>query len=71
MLYIFRLHLYVLRGQFLPCFLHGIGREKELAALRINLDVACYVTKLLGHGVYRLSCCIYLVCFYYTGWEVP
>ena len=25
MLYIFGLHLYALRGQFLPCFLHGIG----------------------------------------------
>ena len=60
MLYIFELHLYALRGQFLPCFLHGIGREKELAVLRIDLDVACYVTKLLRHDVYRLSCLVEL-----------
>ena len=60
MLYIFELHLYALRGQFLPCFLHGIGREKELAVLRIDLDVACHVTKLLRHDVYRLSCLVEL-----------
>ena len=60
MLCIFGLHLYALRGQFLPCFLHGIGRKKELAVLRIDLDVACYVTKLLRHDVYRLSCLVEL-----------
>ena len=47
-------------GQLLHRLTHGIGRKKELAVLRIDLDVACYVTKLLRHDVYRLSCLVEL-----------
>ena len=34
---------------------HGVRREKKLAALGKDLNVAADITKLLGHGVYRLS----------------
>ena len=58
-LYILQLHLYASRGHFvlvvLPCLLHGVRRKKKLAALGKDLDVAADITKLLGHGVYRLS----------------
>ena len=53
--YIRTLRVYALRGQFLPCLLHGVRRKKKLAALGKDLDVAADITKLLGHGVYRLS----------------
>ena len=53
--YIFAWQLCVLRGQFLPCLLHGVRREEKLAILGKDLDVAADITKLLGHGVYRLS----------------
>ena len=53
--YIFAWQLYALRGQLLPCLLHGVRREKKLAALGKDLNVAADITKLLGHGVYRLS----------------
>ena len=66
-LYICTLRLCALRGQFLPCLLHGISREEKLAALGKYLDVAADVSELLGHGMYRLS---YLVCLYYTRWKV-
>ena len=53
--YIFAWQLCVLRGQFIPCLLHGVRRKKKLAALGKDLNVAADITKLLGHGVYRLS----------------
>ena len=44
---------------FLPRFLHGIRRKKELTVFRVDFDMAAYVSELLGHGVYRLSfCCV-------------
>lgn len=53
--YIFAWQLCALRGQFIPCLLHGVRRKKKLAALGKDLDVAADITKLLGHGVYHLS----------------
>ena len=53
--YIFAWQLCALRGQLIPCLLHGVRRKKKLAALGKDLDVAADITKLLGHGVYRLS----------------
>ena len=66
--YIRTLRVCVLRGQFLPCLLHGIGGKKELARCGINFNVACYIPELCCHGNPCLSA---LLWFYYSrhpGW---